>query len=88
MPMFLELVKLDVTFKSWLQTPNGGGKMAVQAKKTLCKVLKYLKFCCSAGIECTQNGGGLLFSVFEYVIWFCWVITERVENWIFGHNWL
>ena len=42
--------------------------MAVQAKQTLCKVLKYLKFCCSAGIECTQNGGGLLFRVFEYVI--------------------
>ena len=40
------------------------------------------------GMEFTQNGGGLLFRIFEYVIWFCWVFTERVKNRMFGHNWL
>ena len=28
-----------------VQTPGGGGKMTVQTDQTLCKVLKYLKFC-------------------------------------------
>ena len=28
-----------------VQTPGGGGKMTFQTDQTLCKVLKYLKFC-------------------------------------------
>ena len=74
MPMFLKTCKVGCDFKLWLQTPGGGGKVAVQADQTLCKVLKYLKFCCSDvffGMKCTRNGGGLLFRIFEYVIWFC-----------------
>ena len=47
MPMFLKTCKVGCDFKSWLQTPGGGGKVSVQADQTLCKVIKYLKFCCS-----------------------------------------
>ena len=47
MPMFLKTCKVGRDVKSWLQTPGGGGKMTVQANQTLCKVLKYLKSCCS-----------------------------------------
>ena len=47
MPMFLKTCKVGCDFKLWLQTPGGGGKMTVQADQRLCKVLKYLKFCCS-----------------------------------------
>ena len=45
--MFLKTCKVGRDFKSWLQTPGGGGKMTVQASQILCKILKYLKFCCS-----------------------------------------
>ena len=47
MPMFLKTCKVGCGFKSWLQTPGGGEKITVQADQTLCKVLKYLKFCYS-----------------------------------------
>ena len=47
MPMFLKTCKVGCDFKLWLQTPGGGGKVAVQADQTLCKVLKYFKFCCN-----------------------------------------
>ena len=47
MPIFLKTCKGGCDFKSWLQTPGGGGKVAVQVDQTLRKVLKYLKFCCS-----------------------------------------
>ena len=50
------------------------------------KIFKILLQRCFFGMECTQNGCRLLFRIFEYVIWFCWVFTERVENWIFRHN--
>ena len=43
---------------------------------------------CFFEMECTQNSGGLLFRICEYVICFCWAFTEQVENRIFGHNWL
>ena len=46
-PMFLKTCKVRCDFKLWLQTPGGGGKVAVQADQTLCRILKYLKFCCS-----------------------------------------
>ena len=34
-------------FKKWLQSPGGGGKGENQADQLLCKVLKYLKYCCA-----------------------------------------
>ena len=45
--MFLKTCKVRCDFKSWLKTPGGGGKVSVQADQTLCKVIKYLEFCCS-----------------------------------------
>ena len=36
-----------MNFKKWLQNPGGGGKGASQADQLLCKVLKYLKYCCA-----------------------------------------
>ena len=47
MPMFLQTCKVGCDFKSCLQTPGGGGKVGVQDDQTLCKVIKYLTFCCS-----------------------------------------
>ena len=34
--MFLKACKVGLDLKSWLQTPGGGGKVAVQADQTLC----------------------------------------------------
>ena len=34
---------------------------------------------CFLELESTRNGCRLLFSIFEYVIRFCWVFTERVH---------
>ena len=38
---------VGVNFKKWLQSPGGGGKGENQADQLLCKVLKYLKYCCA-----------------------------------------
>ena len=46
MPMFLKTCKIGINFKTWLQSPGGGGKSETQADQILCRVLKYLKFCC------------------------------------------
>ena len=43
------------------------------------KILKVLLQWCFFGMECTRNGFRLLFRIFECVIWFRWVFTERVE---------
>ena len=47
MPMFLKTCVVGVNFKKWLQSPGGGGKGESQADQLLCKVLKYLKYCCA-----------------------------------------
>ena len=47
MPMFLKTCVVGVNFKKWLQSPGGGGKGESQADQLLCKVLKYLKYCCT-----------------------------------------
>ena len=47
MPMLLKTCVVGVNFKKWLQSPGGGGKGENQADKLLCKVLKYLKYCCA-----------------------------------------
>ena len=46
MPIFLKTCVVGVDFKKWLQSPGGGGKGESQADQLLCKVLKYLKYCC------------------------------------------
>ena len=46
MPMFSKKCAVGVQFKQWLQSPGGGGKPESQADQTLCRILKYLKFCC------------------------------------------
>ena len=47
MPMFLKTSVVGVNFKKWLQSPSGEGKSENQADQLLCKVLKYLKYCCA-----------------------------------------
>ena len=47
MPMFLKNCTIGQSFKKWLQSPGGGGKMESQADQILCKILKYFKFCCT-----------------------------------------
>ena len=47
MPMFLKTCVVGENFKKWLQSPGGGGKGESQADQLLCKVLKYLKYCCA-----------------------------------------
>ena len=47
MPMFLKTCVVGVNFKKWLQSCGGGGKGESQADQLLCKVLKYLKYCCA-----------------------------------------
>ena len=42
--MFLKICVVGVNFKKWLQSPSGGES---QADQLLCKVLKYLKYCCA-----------------------------------------
>ena len=45
--MFLKTCVVGENFKKLLQSPGGGGKGESQADQLLCKVLKYLKFCCA-----------------------------------------
>ena len=45
--MFLKTCLVGVNLKKWLQCPGGGGKGESQADQLLCKVLKYLKYCCA-----------------------------------------
>ena len=47
MPMFLKNCMVGVNFKKWLQSPGGARKGESQADQLLCKVLKYLKYCCA-----------------------------------------
>ena len=47
MPMLLKTCVVGVNFKKWLQSPGGGGKSEDQTDQLLCKVLKYLKYCCA-----------------------------------------
>ena len=47
MPMFIKTCVVGVNFKKWLQSPGGEGKSENQADQLLCKVLKYLNYCCA-----------------------------------------
>ena len=45
--MFLKTCMVGVNFKKWLQRPGGGGKGESREDQLLCKLLKYLKYCCA-----------------------------------------
>ena len=45
--MFLKTCVVEVNFKKWLQSLDGGGRGENQADQLLCKVLKYFKYCCA-----------------------------------------
>ena len=45
--MFLKTCVVGVNLKKWLQSPGGGEKVETQADQLLCKVLKYLMYCCA-----------------------------------------
>ena len=75
MPMFLKTCKVGCDFKLWLQTPGGGGKVAVQADQTLCKVLKYLKFCCSD----VSSGWNVPETVVDYCLGSLNMLSDFVE---------
>ena len=45
--MFFKTCVVRVNFEKWLQSAGGGGKCETQADQLLCKVLKYLKYCCA-----------------------------------------
>ena len=45
--MFLKTCVVGVSFKKWVQSPGGGVKGETQADQLLCKVLKFLKYCCA-----------------------------------------
>ena len=47
MPIFSKTCVVKVNFKKLLQIPSGKGKDENQADQLLCKVLKYLKYCCA-----------------------------------------
>ena len=47
MHLFLKTCVVVVNFKKWLQSHVGGGKGENQAHQLLCKVLKYLQYCCA-----------------------------------------
>ena len=47
MSMFLKTCVVGVNFKKCLQSPGGGRKGESQADRLLCKVLKYLEYCCA-----------------------------------------
>ena len=47
MPMFLKTCVIGVHFKKWLQRSGRGRKAESQADQLICKVVKYLKYCCA-----------------------------------------
>ena len=85
MPMFLKTCKVGCDFKSWLQTPGGGEKTTVLADQTLCKVLKYLKFCCSD----VSSGWNVPETVMDYCLGSLNMISDFVEylqnDWKIGY---
>ena len=64
-------------------TLNHASKLLVQERKRLFRPVllpgQVLLQWCFLEMECTRNACRLVFRIFEYVIWFCWVFTERVH---------
>lgn len=75
MPMFLKSCKVGQQFKSWLQSPGGGGKQESQANQILCKVLKYLKYCCKD----VDKSWDIPESVLDYCIGSLEMLSDFVE---------
>ena len=86
MSMFLKTCKVRCDFQSWLQTPGGGGKMTVQVDQTLCKVLKYLKFCCSD----VSSGWKVPETVVDYCLGSLNMLSDFIEyienEWKIGYS--
>ena len=92
MPMFLKTCVVGVNFKKWLQSPGGGGKGESQADQLLCKVLKYLKYCCA--------DVSISWDIPESVVDYCLgsvtmisdflggILTDRLVPKIFWRHWL
>ena len=64
-------------------TLNHASKLLVQERKRLFRPVllpgQVLLQWCFLEMECNRNACRLVFRIFEYVIWFCWVFTERVH---------
>ena len=75
MPMFQKTCKIGCDFKTWLQSPGGGGKMNTQADQTLSRILKYLKFCCND----VSPSWDLPDSVVDYCIGSVTMLSDFVE---------
>ena len=72
-------------FKIFLY-PGGGGKMTVQANQTLCKILKYLKSCCSN----VSSGWNVPGTVVDYCLGSLNMLSDFVEylqnEWKIGYS--
>ena len=75
MPTFLKTCVVRENFKKWLQSPSGGGKSESQADQLLCKVLKYLKYCC-ADVSLSWD---IAESVVDYCLGSVTMISDFVE---------
>ena len=75
MSMFLKTCKVVCDFKSWLQISVGEGKVAVQTDQTLCKVLKYSKFCCND----VSSGWNVPETVVDYCLGSLNMLSEFID---------
>ena len=76
MPSFQKTCLVGVNFKKWLQSPGGGGKGESQADQLLCRVLKYLKYCCADVLPSWEVPD----SVVDYCIGSVTMISDFVEH--------
>ena len=76
MPTFLKTCAVGVNFKKWLQSPGGGGKGESQADQLLCRVLKYMKYCCAD----VSPSWEVPDSVVDYCLGSITMLSEFVEH--------
>ena len=74
MPMFLKTCMVGLNFKKRLQSSGGGGKGESQADQLLCKVLKYLKYCCA--------DVSLLWDIPERVVDYCLGSATMISDFV------
>ena len=72
MPMFLKTCVVGVNLKKWLQSPSGGGKRESQVDQLVCKILKYLKYCCAD----VSVSGDIPDSVIDYWLGYVAIISD------------
>lgn len=86
MPMFLKSCEIGQKFKSWLQSPGGGGKQEPQSDQILCRVLKYLKYCCKD----VDKSWNIPENVLDYCLGSLEMLSEFVEylqtDWKMAHS--